>query len=175
MNFTPLLNQFAGRVGDAKLHTVHAGHGAVGNDQCWKFVGMYCTHLSSPHLMVRRTIVESFRRGANGCVCWAEGQACEDVRIHHETGDAFLGRFLPALLGHRPGRGYLADMGLIACGHPETRAVWYPPIGRVDGTTAKSYTEYFVKHNLDVCPLPFRGDSDGGGGVHEVGYGLIRK
>lgn len=39
LQFFPLLNQFAGRLGDIQLKAAHAGHGAVNNDKCWTFPG----------------------------------------------------------------------------------------------------------------------------------------
>ncbi|OAG34115.1 hypothetical protein AYO21_11724 [Fonsecaea monophora] len=53
------------------------------------------------------------------------GQACEDVRIHHDSATAFL-----------------------ACGYPETREAFYPPMNRHDTESAATYHEYFVKYDI---------------------------
>ncbi|EXJ57442.1 hypothetical protein A1O7_07790 [Cladophialophora yegresii CBS 114405] len=53
------------------------------------------------------------------------GKACEDVRIHHPSATAFL-----------------------ACGYPETRKVFYPPINRFDTSSADTYHEYFLKYDI---------------------------
>ncbi|KEF57960.1 uncharacterized protein A1O9_05882, partial [Exophiala aquamarina CBS 119918] len=63
--------------------------------------------------------------------------ACEDVRIHHPSGTA-----------------------LLACGYPETRSVFYPPLNRHDNTGAKSYREYFLKYDIKTnvtTPLKIEG------------------
>jgi hypothetical protein len=39
---------------------------------------------------------------------------------------------------------------LLACGYPETRTVFYPPIGSHDTTSAKTYREYFLKYDFEV-------------------------
>ncbi|KIW66067.1 hypothetical protein PV04_08274 [Phialophora macrospora] len=59
--------------------------------------------------------------------CWTNklGKACEDVRIHHPSATAFL-----------------------ACGFPETRSVFYPPLNRHDTSSADSYHEYFLKYDI---------------------------
>ncbi|KAI1628209.1 paraoxonase 2 [Exophiala viscosa] len=63
----------------------------------------------------------------NNDKCWTNpvGQACEDVRIHHDSGVAFL-----------------------ACGYPETRSVFYPPLNLYDTVGASSYREYFLKYDI---------------------------
>ncbi|KAF2429269.1 calcium-dependent phosphotriesterase [Tothia fuscella] len=65
---------------------------------------------------------------SNNNKCWTfpEGKACEDIRIHHESGTAFL-----------------------ACGYPETRTVFYPPLGTYDTKGARSYREYFLKYDIE--------------------------
>ncbi|KIW07114.1 uncharacterized protein PV09_01989 [Verruconis gallopava] len=61
------------------------------------------------------------------CKKFPEGQACEDVRIHQDSSTAFL-----------------------ACGYPETRRYFYPPIRIVSTTAANSYREYFLKYDLET-------------------------
>ena len=39
----------------------------------------------------------------------------------------------------------------VACGYPETRAVFYPPIHRTGIVGVKSFQEYFLKYDLEVC------------------------
>jgi hypothetical protein len=39
---------------------------------------------------------------------------------------------------------------LIACGFPETRSVFYPPLNRHDTASADSYHEYFLKYDIKV-------------------------
>jgi hypothetical protein len=40
LSWYPLLNQFGGRVSDAKLHVEHIGHPPLNNDKCWTFPGI---------------------------------------------------------------------------------------------------------------------------------------
>ncbi|KIW93932.1 uncharacterized protein Z519_05247 [Cladophialophora bantiana CBS 173.52] len=63
----------------------------------------------------------------NNDKCWTNplGKACEDVRIHHPSATAFL-----------------------ACGYPETREAFYPPLNRHDTMSADSYHEYFLKYDI---------------------------
>ncbi|OQU95553.1 hypothetical protein CLAIMM_01738 isoform 2 [Cladophialophora immunda] len=63
----------------------------------------------------------------NNDKCWTNplGKACEDVRIHHESATAFL-----------------------ACGYPETREAFYPPLNRHDTVSAETYQEYFLKYDI---------------------------
>jgi arylesterase/paraoxonase len=63
----------------------------------------------------------------NNDKCWIDtaGQACEDIRIHYPSSVAFL-----------------------ACGYPETRAAFYPPLARHDTTSATTYHEYFLKYDI---------------------------
>lgn len=58
LGWTPFLNNFGGRIGDAKPHIDHINHAPLNNKKCQTF---------------------------------PEGKACEDVRIHYDTGIAFLG------------------------------------------------------------------------------------
>ncbi|OAL36341.1 hypothetical protein AYO20_04499 [Fonsecaea nubica] len=107
----PVLNLYGGRATDAKIHTTWLHHGPVNNDKCWT------NSLST-----------------DGCICadhvrqtTTVGQACEDVRIHHDSATAFL-----------------------ACGYPETREAFYPPMNRHDTESAATYHEYFVKYDIKV-------------------------
>ncbi|KIV88174.1 hypothetical protein PV10_09095 [Exophiala mesophila] len=65
----------------------------------------------------------------NNDKCWKfpVGQACEDVRIHYPSGTAIL-----------------------ACGYPETRNAFYPPLHRHDMPADKNYHEYFIKYDLNT-------------------------
>lgn len=38
-----------------------------------------------------------------------------------------------------------------ACGYPETRHHFFPPLARVNTTGAKTYQEYFLKYDIEVC------------------------
>lgn len=51
-NPNPILDRFAGRQADARIHTDHLGHGALNNDKCWTFPG------SSGHQRVLRRAQE---------------------------------------------------------------------------------------------------------------------
>jgi len=75
----------------------------------------------------------------NNDKCWINpvGQACEDVRIHEPSGEVFL-----------------------ACGYPETRNLFYPPLNRHDTVNAQSYREYFLKYDIKsntTLPLQIEG------------------
>ena len=77
LGWYPFLNTFAGRIGDAKLHTDHINHGPLNNDKCQVFPGMLPNGMGRKSSAADRSSIE--------------GQACEDVRIHYDTGMAFLG------------------------------------------------------------------------------------
>jgi hypothetical protein len=42
---------------------------------------------------------------------------------------------------------------LLACGYPETRTAFYPPIGKIDTKTANTYREYFLKYDIEASCL----------------------
>jgi hypothetical protein len=46
----PLLNRFGGRLQDFQPSFDHVGHGALNNDKCWTFPGIYEPSFSDPWL-----------------------------------------------------------------------------------------------------------------------------
>jgi len=88
---------------------------------------------------VQPKVVHQNHEPLNNDKCWTNsvGQACEDVRIHHPSSEAFL-----------------------ACGYPETRNVFYPPLNRHDTASATTYREYFLKYDIKTnttIPLTIEG------------------
>jgi len=135
-NPTSFLENYYGRVQNKDPKSRYLGHGGLNNGHCWTNPGECGIDLSD----------FSRRRNIGVLTNHQGGQTCEDVKIHHETDTAFLGKFASFQTTQN-----ISDSCITtACGDPVGRSQFYPPINNHWTSKRKDYREYFLKYDIKV-------------------------